>query len=626
MRRARSPRKSSARELGGAGGPALGTERTQSEEHSAAVGVWLPLISLIFGFAFAYICFVLFLQTPSVGRGPLAVTGILLLITSAASYVVWRQWLLQGGERGARLEKKVLLSLVLPALFLPSLYHAPAFPVSPLLRPWTQVSVVLQSVPLAEPPAPLPRDAIRLALDGQQVLYRDGLNPNAKWQPSSDQTGDQSSGFAEYWWRGDWAGSASASNTLSIIPPTVDGQLYVTWDNGVTRLALRKEGSNPIELHKIFPPPWGYNLAFLISIYVVVAWFLALVTTRFHRQLAHLPRVVRRRRGLVLIVGTLIGLSIITVWLQVQHLPDGIRSLTDLQLPRHNAVMSGHALDPWQYRLLSEIVAELLIRMLQLFSIDQPYVSGFLFLRLLQNVALFSLAFALYQKLTGSKVLGLLGILVMASSMTRVFYDSDLSFNTYFDVIFYLMAALLLLSDNFIGTAMVVPFAAINRETSALMPLMMFATLAARGKWRWSNLASTVAAAFAFLLVFVGLRLALPTRPLFVPNGQQLGLPLLVFNLARGTTWSGLFATLGAVPAIGLLYLRSWTRLWRAFLVVVCPVWFLAHFLGGVAAETRLFLVPQAIIFVPGVLFCVGAIAAASRNAVPANASLRQSV
>jgi len=600
----------------------LGAGLPQGERKPAAVATLLILPSVIFGIALAYVCFVLFLQTPTLSRARLLTGGGLLLAASAASYIVLKQLLLPAGQGIPRWKSRVLLSLALPALFLPSLCRAPAFPLSPLLRPWTEVSVVIQSSPLPVAPAPLPRDAVRLVFDGGQVLYRNQLNPNAKWEPTDNGTADKPASLAVYQWRGDWGGSASERTTLSIAPEMVDGQVHVVWDNGASTFTLRKQGANPIELQKTFAPPWGYSLVFFISIYVILAWLLVVVTTRFGGELANMFGLVQERWGSAVIVGMLIGLSIVTVWLQVQHLPEGIRSLSDLQLPRHNAVITGQAPNPWRYRLLSEMVAELFIRMFQLFSIQQPYVPGLLFLRLLQNIAIFSLALALYQKLSGSKTLGLLGMLVLASSMTHVFYDSDLSFNTYFDVVFYLAATLLLLSDNFICAALVVPFAALNRETSALIPVMMFAALAARGEWRRSDLTSAIAAAFAFLLVFVGLRLIMPARPLFVPHGQQLGLPLLVYNFARTITWSGLFATLGVAPVIGLLYLRSWTRLWRAFLVVVVPVWFLAHFLGGVVAETRLFLVPEAIVFVPGALFCIGAIAAAAQSAGPAGISL----
>ena len=110
-----------------------------------------------------------------------------------------------------------------------------------------------------------------------------------------------------------------------------------------------------------------------------------------------------------------------------------------------------------------------------------------------------------------------------------------------------------------------------------------------------------------FILVFLGLRLLFPPRPLYVPYHHAPGIPLLLYNLTRAFTWQQLLTTLGLVPLVGLLFFSSWPRLWQRLFLVVCPAWFLVHSFASVMAETRLFLVPQAIIFIPGALFAMQA-------------------
>jgi hypothetical protein len=187
--------------------------------------------------------------------------------------------------------------------------------------------------------------------------------------------------------------------------------------------------------------------------------------------------------------------------------------------------------------------------------------------------------------------------------MGTVFYDSDLSFNTYSDLIFYLLAALLLIGRHYFEAALIAFFAAINRETSGLIPVMLLAAILVQGDSLRTKGVAFLLSACAFAGVFVGLRLLMPGRPPFIPHGQAAGFPLLIYNLTRQATWNNLFSTLGFIPFLALAAYNAWPRLWQVFMLILVPAWFVTHFLLGVAAETRLFLVPQALVFIPGVLF-----------------------
>ena len=74
-------------------------------------------------------------------------------------------------------------------------------------------------------------------------------------------------------------------------------------------------------------------------------------------------------------------------------------------------------------------------------------------------------------------------------------------------------------------------------------------------------------------------------------------------NLFRKITYINLFATLSIIPMIALFGVKTWPRMLKIIAIVLVPLWLVVHFIAAVSAETRMFLVPQAIVFIPGFLF-----------------------
>ena len=60
--------------------------------------------------------------------------------------------------------------------------------------------------------------------------------------------------------------------------------------------------------------------------------------------------------------------------------------------------------------------------------------------------------------------------------------------------------------------------------------------------------------------------------------------------------------TLGIVPLIAICWFRKWPFFLKAIGVLIVPFWILIHLFKSMAMETRLFLVPQALIFIPALL------------------------
>jgi hypothetical protein len=298
--------------------------------------------------------------------------------------------------------------------------------------------------------------------------------------------------------------------------------------------------------------------------------------------------------------------SLTTVFWQVQFV--GLPNLeTGNQIQSHNAVMQGTAGNPRQYRVLVEYAVEGFIRFFQGVNFPHAIAIAFIFFRLLQNFLIFLIAYIYYRRLRLSTAQALLGLCILTWSMTNSLDATDLQFNTYFDILFYLLAGLAILHEKPFWIIPLSVLAAFNRETSGLIPLMLLSAQYRRapGKVKTRSIALAVLSLALYLAIFLGLRLYFGPQELILAYGHAPGFDLLAYNLFRPVTWVILIATLGILPFLAVFSYADWPRELKAFFWVVVPIWFLFHAFGSVMAETRLFLVPQALIFIPGALLLV---------------------
>ncbi len=190
-------------------------------------------------------------------------------------------------------------------------------------------------------------------------------------------------------------------------------------------------------------------------------------------------------------------------------------------------------------------------------------------------------------------------------------YNSDMQFSTYLDVIFYLFAGLAILHRRFIWIPAIALLASLNRETSGLIPFLVLASIVGKDIWykglsglkeKTEPLVIFGLSLAIYILVFVFLRFSYGPQPLLLPNGHHPGLDVLQYNLGSILTWDLMLATLGVIPFVALFGYRKWPLELRRFFWVIVPLWFAIHMVAAVMVETRLFLVPQAMIFIPGLL------------------------
>ena len=315
------------------------------------------------------------------------------------------------------------------------------------------------------------------------------------------------------------------------------------------------------------------------------------------------------------VIGSSLLLSLFTAFLHSKAM--GLAYVEAYQVPRHLALLSGTAGNPWQYRVFSAWMVEAVHHAFDLLHVPHSLIAACLAVRVGQETLMFAVAWVYWRALGVAAHPALVGIAILGWSVSYANYGSDFQFNTYFDVLFYLLAGLAVVRGRWMWIVPITLLAALNRETSGFIPLLPLAAA-----WREAPevraraIRVTAISLAVYAVVFVALRWAYGHQELIVPYGHRPGLDLLSYNLRRARTWVQLGGTLSIVPILSLLTYRSWPRTLRAFGWLLVPAWVAIHWVIAVMAETRLLLVPMALVLVPGALL-FGAQAADEAARVP---------
>jgi hypothetical protein len=320
------------------------------------------------------------------------------------------------------------------------------------------------------------------------------------------------------------------------------------------------------------------------------------------------------RRGLIA-PALIVALALATVYVQYRGLlvdsggRDPQQFIEEDLRERHDAILDRSQGDPWRYRLLSEWGAEASLETADAAGFEKPAVVGFLGFRVLQNALIFGLMWLYLRKLGIGWFESLLGLGLLAWGFTQALHHQAMSFNTYGDIAFYLAGGLLILQRRWWWVIPLTVLAAVNRETSGLIPVMLMAMAWPLG-WRSDEgrraLRIGAIALVAFGATYGLVRLAVGPGFFIEADGQSPGLDLLDHNVARGMTWDFVFQTLNILPLLALLAWRRWPPELRALGVAIAPAWIAIHLFTSVLAESRLLLVPMALVFIPGVLAGLG--------------------
>jgi len=275
-------------------------------------------------------------------------------------------------------------------------------------------------------------------------------------------------------------------------------------------------------------------------------------------------------------------------------------------VPRLEAVAAGEGPAPWRYRVLTDHVVVMACGVAEAAGLPRPAGLTFVALRLAQNFALFALAFYYYRKLDIHAYAALLGLSALAWGMTQSNAGTDLAFNAYSDILFYLLGALVLLRRRYHWLIPLTVLAALNRETSGLLPAMAAASALPFFGAPQPRRDLLRIAAIAFVLygsIQIALRLYLgPADWVAHPSGAVPGFALLQYNLGNDMAWGRAAGTLGVVPALALAGWRWWHPALRPLFWAVAPAWIVIHLFCAPLEESRVLLLPLVLVFIPAML------------------------
>lgn len=323
-----------------------------------------------------------------------------------------------------------------------------------------------------------------------------------------------------------------------------------------------------------------------------------------------------------------------------------------LTYERHRAIMEQRSdfYNPWQYRILSPLIVEGMLFVYnntidKIYPIEEKFhfniesTSGtnsetdgfvkimqtkgamkymiiFILYRFLEQFIIFWLLWKLWSYFVKSKWLVFFGICFSALAFGNAVTAADLAFNTYMDIIFYLLTALIIVrKKNPYWLMPITLLSAFNRETGLLIPALYFISQTDFTKFKINNLKTIkfpqikvwilVSALYVlFISIFIGLRIHYGYRPQQVWK-VPAGLPMLKLNLFSAVGFKAymeLLGTFAVIPFIILYKFKSFPYLLKKWFLFLVPLWFLIHYLSVVAYQTRLFMVPILLIFIPMML------------------------
>lgn len=278
----------------------------------------------------------------------------------------------------------------------------------------------------------------------------------------------------------------------------------------------------------------------------------------------------------------------------------GGRYLRETQVQRHREVMDGSATSPWRYRVLSQALVEGALRLGAASGVEEAGVVFSLF-RLMQNLLIFYLAAALLRGWGFSASERAIGLTLAGWGMMHAFYNSDLAFSTYTDLVIYLLGALAVTRGRLLWFIPLAAAAALNRETGVLLPALLLPAAALRPGRRERLI--FIGSLGLFFAIFFSLRYVFLPGPSFVETWGAPGWTRLARNLSTPLAWRNVFLVANLTPLVALAAVRRWPGSLRDFFLPAIPAWlFLHYYAKAFPEETRFLLVPLFLGFVPAVL------------------------
>jgi hypothetical protein len=249
------------------------------------------------------------------------------------------------------------------------------------------------------------------------------------------------------------------------------------------------------------------------------------------------------------------------------------------------------------------------------------YLLLFSLFRCIEHLLIFYLCWRIWSYFVKSKWLLFFGINFLAVALGNAVAAADLTLNTYMDIIFYLATAhLILYNKSYRWLFLIVPLAALNRETGMLIPGLYFISQTDFTKWSLQNISIkniklpavktwliTIALYVIFVSIFIALKWYFGYQPQQLWKAQA-GWPMFKLNTLSAVgvkSYFEIIGTFGVLPLLILYKFKYFPHILKKWFIFLVPVWFAVHYFSVVAYQTRIFMVPITLIFFPMILWLI---------------------
>jgi hypothetical protein len=249
-----------------------------------------------------------------------------------------------------------------------------------------------------------------------------------------------------------------------------------------------------------------------------------------------------------------------------------------------------------QYRPLSAYIAYALQQLLG--SSTPPFQA----MRFVQCVLLFTLAYIYYGQLKLHPRWRLIGIALLTgliSLQLGIRGPGGFSLDRFFDTIFYLLAAILVLGQYALWIPALIAIAIANRETAVFMPALILARYPLSHIPR-RPLVIAAAAWGVAASVYLGIHLYYGPHPR--TEQSYLGPDMFLHSLAMPGQTAFLVAAINILPVLAIFVFKDADPFLRRLFWMIVPLWFAIHIWAARLGEGLMYLAPLALILVPLVL------------------------
>ncbi len=305
----------------------------------------------------------------------------------------------------------------------------------------------------------------------------------------------------------------------------------------------------------------------------------------------------------------------------------------ELSVSRHEDMLSKKAqfYNPWQYRILSTYLLEGLIQIYQYTGIkalipelEVPQLGislrqhlPFILVKWLLLFVVFISANKYFIQL---KILHashrLMGLWLLGFAMYPMQFSGDLSLDIYIEVSCYLLAACYILKKQYYPVIILTFIAALNRESSGFIPILLgiyiiyinwdlvVSDIPLNEKLNRMIilLAPSILSGLIYLIVFMGIRYHFGYVSPSSVYGNQSYWEFFTWNFSQPTSYIQFIRTFTLYPLLIVITFRKWPQPLKIWSICMLSAWIFIHLGWAVVRETRLFLVPLALLIIPGVI------------------------